>query len=118
MKLLALFLFLALALHGADAQYTIKNGVVIYLSTAADVNAPTRAESDALFALISSEKAAATTAEAVRLTKRPKRSQINAAKAATASAQTVPELRAAVVELMVLLDNVLSYQRVDVDEDE
>jgi hypothetical protein len=56
--------------------------------------------------------------EAVRMSKRPKRSQINATMASVSGATTVPELRVAVANLMTLMDNVLVFQQVDVDEDE
>ena len=79
---------------------------------------PTWAELEAAQVDIDAVKATAAAKEATRLTKRPKRSQINSAMAATAGAKTVPELRAAVAELMVLLNNVLSYQKVDIEEDE
>jgi alpha-D-ribose 1-methylphosphonate 5-phosphate C-P lyase len=56
--------------------------------------------------------------ETVRMSKRPKRSQINATMSSVAGATTVPELRVAVANLMTLMDNVLVFQQVDVDEDE
>lgn len=50
--------------------------------------------------------------------KRPKRSQINAATSAVKAATSVAELRNAVGLLAQLMDSILTYQRVDVDEDE
>ena len=56
--------------------------------------------------------------EDIRLSKRPKRSQINATVTSVANANSVAELRVAVANLMTLMDNVLAFQQVDVDEDE
>lgn len=63
-------------------------------------------------AVIKAEQAA----ETLRLSKRPKRSQITATQASVASAQSVAELRVAVANLMTLMDNILAFQKVDVDE--
>jgi hypothetical protein len=57
-------------------------------------------------------------AEAARLAKRPKRSEINALKTATANANSVSELRTTVQTLTQMMDNVLALQNVEVIEDE
>jgi hypothetical protein len=55
--------------------------------------------------------------EAARIAARPKRSEINAAKAATQAASSVAALRASMEGLIDLMDRVLLFQQVDVDED-
>jgi len=56
-------------------------------------------------------------AEAARLAKRPKRSEINALKAKVATDNSVASLRATVDLLIGMMDSVLAFQQVDVDED-
>ena len=87
-----------------------------YIADAGELTATAEVEAIPLEEIQAAKDAA--DAEVVRLTKRPKRSQINSAIVATDGAQTVPQLRAAVIELMVLLENVLEFQKVDIDEDE
>ena len=60
----------------------------------------------------------ATIAEALRLAKRPKRSEINALTAKVGNDNSVAELRATVALLVGMMDDVLAFQQVDVDEDE
>jgi hypothetical protein len=99
-------------------QYTIKDGIPTYSSDAADPNAPTQAERDAVLAFVAAEEQAQATAEAARLAKRPRRSEINALKTATANANSVSELRTTVQTLTQMMDNVLALQNVEVIEDE
>ena len=99
-------------------QYTIKDGTVVFSSDAVDPNNPTQAERDAVLAFITQEDQAQATAEAARLAKRPKRSEINALKTATANANSVAELRTTVQTLTQMMDNVLDLQNVEVIEDE
>lgn len=55
--------------------------------------------------------------EAAQAAARPKRSQINAAKDAVNNASSVAALRTAVANLILLMDAVLLFQDVDVDEE-
>ena len=57
------------------------------------------------------------TKEAARQAARPKRSQINAAVGSAAAATSIASLRAAVLALAGVMDSVLVWQQVDVDED-
>jgi len=76
-----------------------------------------QAASDQAAADAEAARQAAEAAEAARLAARPKRSEINAAKAATQAATSVTDLRASVEGLIDLMDRVLLFQQVDVDED-
>ena len=78
---------------------------------------PTAQEAADALADFTANQDAANAAEAARLAARPKRSEINAAKAATKGASTVASLRASVEGLIDLMDRVLLFQQVDVDED-
>jgi len=60
--------------------------------------------------------AAEQAAEATRLSKRPKRSQITATQESVSKANSVADLRVAVANLMTLMDNILAFQKVDIDE--
>jgi hypothetical protein len=77
-----------------------------------------QAKMDASRVASNAAQAVADAKEATRMGKRPKRSLINATKASVQGANTVPELRVAVANLMELLDGVLAFQNVNVDEDE
>ena len=112
MKYLYLLLALALTATAGPTLYKMKGGERVAFTAQEQAAYEAKSEADAI------TREAAATKEATRLTKRPKRSQINSAKATTDNAKTVPELRAAVIELMILLENVLDYQKVDIDEDE
>jgi len=98
-------------------KYTMRDGIPVYSSDAVNPNNLTQSERDDVIAFVAQEVTDQASAETTRLSKRPKRSEINAAKASTSAATTLPELRTAVSNLMDLLDNVLAFQRVDVDED-
>ena len=65
----------------------------------------------------SAEQVAAEAAEATRLSKQPKRSTINAAKTAVGASNSIASLRTAVAGLIDLMDDVLAFQSVEVDED-
>jgi len=111
---------LALCTLTTTAQPTIKtdrSGVVTYISTAADPKNPTVAELEAAQVDLDTVKATATAKEATRLTKRPKRSEINSAKSKAANAATLAEAIDALQAMAVLLDKVLDFQKVDVNED-
>lgn len=76
------------------------------------------ADAQAREAAEAQRQAAEAAALAAKLAKRPKRSQINATLAAIDTARTMPELRAAVANLAVMMRDVLDLQAVPVVEDE
>jgi uncharacterized protein YfeS len=63
-------------------------------------------------------KAEADAIEATRLSKRLKRSEINALSAKVGNDSSVAELRETVALLVTMMNDVLSFQNVDIDEDE
>ena len=99
-------------------QYTIKAGIPVYSSDAVDPNNPTQAERDAVLAFVAAEEQAQADKKGARLAKRPKRSEINALTAKVGNDNSVAELRATVALLVGMMDDVLAFQQVDVDEDE
>jgi hypothetical protein len=77
-----------------------------------------QATADANAATAAAEKAAADAKEATRLAARPRRSAINAAKAEIGAANSIASLRAGLASLVAVLEDTLTFQSVDVDEDE
>lgn len=96
----------------------VKRGNIFeYISTAADPRNPSAQEQADALAAIAAEEQAAADAEAARLAKRPKRSEIEALKASVSASSSIAALKASNLTLIAMLENVLDLQRVPVVED-
>lgn len=84
-------------------------------SSIVEMSAAEKAAVDAVIATAAAKRRGRATA---RNAARPKRSEITAIKAANAAATTVADLRVINDTLIQMMENVLHYQRVNIDEDE
>jgi soluble cytochrome b562 len=92
-------------------------GTKQYDGVAIEYTAEEQAQRDASAVLAAQEKAAEEAAEAARLLKRPKRSSINALQSKIGTDNSVADLRETMALLVTMMDDVLAFQSVNVDED-